>query len=142
MKIIVIDAQGGGIGRSLVAGLRQANVRSEIIAAGTNAIASSNMLKAGANAGASGENAIVYNARRCTEKDVITGPIGIILANSMHGEISPAMAGAVSESDAAKVLIPSNKCPLYVSGIAEKALPEYIEDAIQKIRELEEQNGR
>ena len=140
MKIIVIDAQGGGIGRSLVAGLRQANVCSEIIAAGTNAIASSNMLKAGANAGASGENAIVYNARRCTEKDIIAGPIGIILANSMHGEISPAMAEAVSESDAVKVLIPSNKCPLYVAGIVQKPLPEYIDDAIQKILALEEAN--
>ena len=140
MKIIVIDAQGGGIGRSLVAGLRQANVRSEIIAAGTNAIASSNMLKAGANAGASGENAIVYNARRCTEKDIIAGPIGIILANSMHGEISPAMAGAVSESDAVKVLIPSNKCTLYVAGIVQKPLPDYIDDAIQKILALEEAN--
>lgn len=140
MKIIVIDAQGGGIGRSLVAGLRQANVCSEIIAAGTNAIASSNMLKAGANAGASGENAIVYNARRCTEKDIIAGPIGIILANSMHGEISPAMAGAVSESDAVKVLIPSNKCPLYVAGIVQKPLPDYIDDAIQKILALEEAN--
>ena len=140
MKIIVIDAQGGGIGRSLVAGLRQANVCSEIIAAGTNAIASSNMLKAGANAGASGENAIVYNARRCTEKDIIAGPIGIILANSMHGEISPAMAEAVSESDAVKVLIPCHKCPLYVAGIVQKPLPDYIDDAIQKILALEEAN--
>lgn len=136
MKIIVIDGQGGGIGRSLTAGIRQADLPCQVLAVGTNAIASSNMLRAGADSCASGENAILYNARRCSETDIITGPIGIIHANSMYGEISPAMAGAVSESEAFKVLVPSNKCPLFVAGTAEKSLPEYIDDAVAKIREL------
>ena len=115
MKIAVIDGQGGGIGKALVEKLHQAlpeNV--EIIALGTNALAVAAMMKAGANEGASGENAIVHNSGKV---DVIVGVIGIIAANSMMGELTPLMAKAIAESPAKKVLIPLNRCNIEVVGV-------------------------
>ena len=134
MRIAVIDGQGGGIGRSLVENLKKRFADSiEIFALGTNTVATSVMLKAGAHEGATGENAIVYNANRV---DIIVGPLGIISANSMLGELTPNMAKAVAESAARKVLVPVNKCNINVSGLKNEALPYYIEDTINIIDEI------
>lgn len=133
MRILVIDGQGGGMGRSLVERLRQALPEAEIIAAGTNATATASMLKAGASMGATGENAVIYN---CAHADVIVGPIGIILANALLGEISPSMACAVSSSGAQLVLIPAAKCHTRIAGLDEKPLTRYLEDAVRLVAEL------
>ncbi|HCS75434.1 MAG TPA: hypothetical protein DIW17_16365, partial [Clostridiales bacterium] len=111
MKILVIDGQGGKVGKSIVEQLKAALPNQKITAIGTNSIATSTMLKAGADMGATGENPVIYN---CKDADIIVGPIGIILANSLLGEVTPQMAAAVSGSKAQKFLIPSNKCNSHV----------------------------
>ena len=128
MQIVVIDGQGGGIGKNLVERLRAELPETQIVAVGANSIATSAMLKAGANVGATGENAVQYNVRTA---DVVAGPIGILVANAMWGEITPA---AVSASPAQKVLIPVEQCRVHVAGVVEKALSRYIEDAVAVIR--------
>ncbi len=131
MKIAVIDGQGGGMGRALVENLRGIYGKgTEIIALGTNTLATAAMLKAGADQGATGENAIVYNADKV---DFIIGAIGIIAANSMLGELTPAMASAIAGSPARKVLIPMNKCNIQVAGVPELTLQEYMDEAIKMI---------
>lgn len=131
MKIAVIDGQGGGVGRSLVTGIKECyGTDIEIIALGTNTMATSTMLKAGADAGATGENAIVINAEKV---DLITGPIGIILANSMLGELTPAMARAVGESPCEKILIPIQKCRITIAGNESIPMQMLIDDAIKQI---------
>jgi len=132
MTILVIDAQGGGLGRTVIEKLIQAGVNAEIIGIGTNSLATSALLKAGANAAATGENAIIYNAARA---DIIVGGIGIICANAMLGEISPAMASAVSGSDAMKFLIPLNRCKIQVCGMSEQSLPVKVENTVREIKE-------
>lgn len=128
MKIAVVDGQGGGIGRLLVEKLRCVFGNDiSVLALGTNALAASLMLKAGANEGASGENAIVFNVPHV---DIIVGSIGIVCANSMLGELTPGMAKAISESRAVKVLIPLNRCNIHVAGTKDEPLPHYIDDAI------------
>ncbi|MDR2665054.1 MAG: DUF3842 family protein [Oscillospiraceae bacterium] len=115
MKIAVIDGQGGGIGRLIVEALRRAlPAGAAIVALGTNAIATRLMLKAGADEGATGENAIIVNAGKA---DIIAGVIGVISANSMLGELTPNMARAISESPAEKLLIPLNRCNIEIVGI-------------------------
>lgn len=133
MRIIVIDGQGGGIGRSLVELLVKNFPDSEIGATGTNSIATETMLKGGPSFAATGENAILFNA---AEADVIIGPAGIIMANALHGEISPAIAMAVSSSKAKVVLIPMNHCRAYIAGVEEKKVAEYLQDAIDIIRRI------
>ncbi|MBW7573079.1 DUF3842 family protein [Caproiciproducens faecalis] len=133
MKIVVIDGQGGGIGRSIVEKLKEELPGAELIAVGTNALATSSMLRAGADAGATGENAVIYN---CAHADIIAGPMGIILVNAMLGEISPAMAQAVSGSRAEKVLVPVSACGVYVAGVEEKPMSRYIEIAVAAIRKI------
>lgn len=130
MQIVVIDGQGGGIGKTLVERLRAELPKAQIIAVGANSIATSAMLKAGADVGATGENAVLCNARAA---DVIAGPVGILVANAMWGEITPAMAAAIAESPAQKVLIPVEKCRVHVAGVVEKPLSKYIEDAVAAI---------
>ena len=128
MKIAVIDGQGGGMGKTIIERLRQVfGNELHIDAFGTNAVATSLMMKAGANEGASGENAIVVNAPKF---DVIMGAIGIIAANSMLGELTPKMATAIAESKALKILLPLNKCNIQIAGVKGEPLPHYIEDAI------------
>lgn len=128
MKIAVIDGQGGGIGKMLVDKLKQQyGGKVSLIALGTNALATAQMMKAGAEEGATGENAIVWNAGRV---DLITGPMGIVLANAMLGELSPKMAQAVGESRAPKVLIPINKCSVQVAGCSEMGLQQYVDEAV------------
>ena len=131
MRIAVIDGQGGGIGKAVVERLRKEFGEDvEIIALGTNSLATSLMLRAGANEGATGENAIVYNAPKV---DIILGPIGIICANSLLGELTPLMAKAVAESIAAKILIPLNRCNITIAGVENKPLPHYIEDLVELV---------
>ncbi|MCX7746295.1 MAG: DUF3842 family protein [Clostridia bacterium] len=132
MKIAVIDGQGGGIGKAIVEKLRKEMPEdTEIIALGTNALAASLMLKAGANECASGENAVVYNVSKV---DVIMGVIGVIVANAMMGELTPKMAEAVSESPAKKVLIPLNRCNIEIVGVKNEPLPHFIEHAVASVK--------
>ncbi len=134
MKIAVIDGQGGGMGKAIVEKLRAAFGNDmDILALGTNALATSLMLKAGANEGASGENAIIYNVPKV---DYIMGSIGIISANSMLGELTPNMARAIGESPARKILIPLNRCNIYVAGVKREPLPICIDMAIEKISDF------
>ena len=135
MRILVIDGQGGGIGRSLVELLVKNFPDSEVGATGTNSIATETMLKGGPSFAATGENAILFNA---AEADVIIGPAGIIMANALHGEISPAIAMAVSSSKAKVVLIPMNHCRAYIAGVEEKKVAEYLQDAVDIIRKIDE----
>lgn len=130
MKIVVIDGQGGGMGKSIIENIRKKYIDVEIIAVGTNSLATSAMLKAGASAGATGENAVIFN---CREADIIAGPVGICFANSMHGEISPSLASAVSSSKAQKLLIPMSKCHATIIGISEKPFGAYIEEMMEKL---------
>mgnify|MGYP003445070158 CR=1 FL=1 len=133
MKLVIIDGQGGGFGRALIAALREGGFMQEILAVGTNSAATAAMLKAGATAGATGENAVIVNAMHA---EVIAGPIGLVLANSMLGECSPAMAAAVAESAAKKILLPVTKCSVQVAGLPEKPLSAYIADAVTRIMTL------
>ena len=133
MRILVIDGQGGGIGRSLVELLVKNFPDAEVGATGTNSIATETMLKGGPSFAATGENAILFNA---AEADVIIGPAGIIMANALHGEISPAIAMAVSSSKAKVVLIPMNHCRAYIAGVEEKKVAEYLQDAMNIIRKI------
>ena len=128
MRILVIDGQGGGIGSRLAALLRPRLPEGwELLCAGTNALATSAMLKAGAARGATGEHAIVYNAQRA---HLILGPMGILLANGILGEVSPAMAAAVSGAECKKVLIPSSTCGVLVAGTEERRLEDYLSSAV------------
>lgn len=130
MKIVVIDGQGGSIGKAIVEQLvKKVDVES-IFCIGTNSVATANMIKAGAKHGASGENPVVV---ACRDADYIIGPIGIIMADSMLGEISPLMAQAVGASNAHKILIPINKC-LTVAGVQNLSLGEYIKIAVDSIQ--------
>ncbi|MBR6084681.1 MAG: DUF3842 family protein [Spirochaetales bacterium] len=127
MKIVVIDGQGGRIGKAVIEQLRARNSTDYILAVGTNSIATSAMLKAGADAGATGENPVVVASR---DADVIIGPIGIIAADSMLGEITPKMAEALGQSKARKVLVPVNRC-FEVAGVREMSLSQYVEQAAE-----------
>ncbi len=129
-RICVIDGQGGGIGSAIIARLKNLFEESvEIVALGTNAIATAQMLKAKANRGASGENAIVQTVG---EADIIIGPIGIIIAHAMMGEVTPKMAEAVSISPAKKVLLPLSQENILIAGVASLPLPKLIDEIIDK----------
>jgi hypothetical protein len=134
VRIAVVDGQGGGIGKTLVEKLRKELPEdTEIIALGTNSTATLLMLKAGASEGATGENAVVYCASRV---DVIAGAIGIIVANAMMGELTPAMAQAISGSSARKVLIPLNRCGIDIVGVKSEPLPHYVDSAVEMIKNI------
>lgn len=129
-RILVLDGQGGGIGSQLAKLLIPKLPKDcELLCVGTNVLATNAMLKAGAVRGAAGENALIYNAARA---DLILGPIGVILANGIMGEVSPAMASAVSGSDAVKILIPASNCGIYVAGTEDCRLDEYLHRAIEQ----------
>lgn len=129
-KIVVIDGQGGRIGGQLIAALREKHVAAEIIAIGTNSIATANMLKYSPDAAATGENPVIV---ACRDADVVVGPIGIVIADSLYGEITPAMAAAIGQSRAVRVLIPMNKCGSVVTGVDNTPLGELISEAIERI---------
>ena len=134
MRLLIIDGQGGGMGRSLAERISQRCRSTEIVVAGTNSTATMNMIKAGKVQGVTGENAIAFN---CGRTDVIVGPIGIVLANAMLGEITPKMAAAVTSSDAQVFLLPSNKCGVQVIGLQEKKWTDYLDEVVEKIAALE-----
>ena len=137
MKIAVVDGQGGGIGRIIVEKLRhELGSAVQIMGLGTNAVASSVMLKAGANEGASGENAVIYNVQRV---DCIVGSVAIIAANSFAGELSPRMAETIATVDAVKILIPINKAGIQITGTIIESLPIQVDQLVERVRELCEQ---
>ncbi len=131
MRILVIDAQGGGIGRATVSSLKVAFPDAEIVAVGTNTIATSAMLKAGADSAATGENAVVVCSRNA---NFIVGPIGIVIADSMLGEITPVMATAVGQSDATRILIPIHHCKNAVVGVGAYQIDDLIKSAVEEIK--------
>ena len=133
MQIQIIDGQGGGIGCSLVSRLRKQLPDSVIVATGTNASATTAMIKAGASAGATGDNAIIYNCRR---SDIIAGPIGIVIADSLMGELSADVAKAVGQSEAARVLVPVGRCSTYIAGARDISPAAAIEDAVEAILQI------
>lgn len=133
MKVLVIDGQGGGIGKALVAALKQLAPSLPVTALGTNATATMAMLRAGADQGATGENAICY---QCAGADIIVGVIGILHANAMLGEISPAIAAAVSGSEAQKVLIPLDRCGLHVVSLNQQCMEDKLAEAAATVVRL------
>lgn len=119
------------MGRQLVASVKREFPQAEITAVGTNSIAASNMLKAGADHVATGENAVVVG---CRKADVIIGPVGIAIADSMYGEITPVMAAAVGQSDAKKLLIPMNQCNNVIIGVKNTSMSYMVEAVIEQLR--------
>lgn len=132
-KIVIIDGQGGKIGSMLISRLKKDPGSYALYAIGTNSIATAAMMKAGADFGATGENPTIVN---CGDADVIAGPIGIVAANSLLGEITPAMAVAVGQSRAEKVYLPINRCNNYIVGIKDLAIAELTELAARHIMGL------
>jgi NAD(P)-dependent dehydrogenase (short-subunit alcohol dehydrogenase family) len=129
-RVCVIDGQGGGIGSTIIKRLTAAaGTKIEIIALGTNAIATAQMLKARANRGASGENAIVCTVR---EADVIIGPVGIIMPDAMMGELTPVMARAITASPARKILLPLSQENIEIVGLVQTPLPHLIDALIEE----------
>ena len=133
MKLVVIDGQSGRMGQVLIERVKAAALTCEIVAVGTNAIATSAMLKAGADAGATGENPVVVN---CRDADVIAGPIGIRAADSLLGEVTPAMAVAVGQSPARKLLLPVNHCNNVVVGTQSMTLSKLMDEAVELLRAM------
>ena len=130
MNILIVDGQGGGVGKALVERISDRCRDVDITAVGTNSMATVNMLKGGKINGATGENAVVYNS---SFADIIVGPIGIVMANSMFGEITPKMAEAIAGSRAKVILIPMSKCQIHVVGIEEKKVADYVDEAVDEI---------
>ena len=134
MNILVIDAQGGGIGKQIVSALKKRYPEQYITAVGTNSLATSAMLKAGADVAATGENPVIVCSRKT---DVIIGPVGIVIADALLGEITAAMAVAVGQSRAQKVLLPVNSnCGKIVVGVRDLTLSRIMDEAVEVLREL------
>ena len=133
MNILVIDGQGGGIGRQVVARIRAEFPRVDVTAVGTNSAASSAMLKAGANRAATGENSVVVCARGA---DVIIGPVAIVIADSLLGEITPKMAAAVAQSCARRILIPVNACNNIIAGVSDLSVGRLVACVIEELRKI------
>ena len=133
MTILVIDAQGGGIGKQLVTAIKQNISTAHIIAVGTNTVATTAMLKAGADEAATGENSVIVGCRRA---NIIVGPIGIVIADSLLGEVTPKMALAVAQSSAARILIPFNHCDNIIVGVSDLNTGTLIQSAVNEIKKL------
>ena len=130
MNVVIIDGQGGKMGQMIIERIKSAGIPCNLTAVGTNSIATSAMLKAGADAGATGENPVVAASRNA---DVIIGPIGIISADSLLGEVTPIMAVAVGQSRAKKLLLPVNLCNNIIVGTAAMPLAKLIAEAVEEL---------
>lgn len=128
MNVLVIDGQGGGLGRQFILALRALFPGADITAVGTNALASGAMLKAGADRAATGENAVIVN---CRYADIIVGPVGIVIADSIWGEVTPAMALAVGQSRAKRILIPVNLCNNVIVGASGIPMSKLVQSAAE-----------
>ena len=131
MNIVVIDGQGGQLGSQLIKAMVSEMKEIKITAIGTNAVATSAMLKAGAHQAATGENPVIV---ACKKADVILGPIGIVIADSMLGEVTAKMAVAVGQADAVRILIPVNKCENLVAGVSASSTKALLEDVMNKLK--------
>jgi len=132
-KIIVIDGQGGSLGRAVIEQLKKTLPDQPVLAIGTNSIATAAMLKGGAAAGATGENPVLVN---CRDADYIIGPVGLLAADALLGEITPAMARAVGGSPALKLLIPVNKCQIRIAGQSNLPYAEYVRLAVEELKNM------
>ncbi|MBQ6614082.1 MAG: DUF3842 family protein [Clostridia bacterium] len=130
MTVLIIDGQGGSIGKQLVKAICERFPNLNLIAVGTNSIATANMLKGGNVNAATGENAVIV---ACRKADVIIGPVGIVIADALMGEVTPKMAKAVGQSDATRILIPMNKCDSLVAGLPNVSTAALLEDAMDKL---------
>ena len=133
MNLLVIDGQGGQLGSQIIKAIRNKYNDIYIMAVGTNATATASMIKAGANQGATGENPVIVASRKA---DVIIGPVGIVIADALLGEITPKMAVAVGQSNATKILIPINKCENLVAGVPNLTTTALIDDTLNKLQEI------
>ena len=131
MNILVIDAQGGGIGKQLISAIRKEVPSAYIMAVGSNSMATMNMLKAGPDEAATGENPVVV---ACRKADIIVGPVGIVIADSMLGEITPKMASVISQSRAKRILIPFNLCGNVLVGISKMSISALVQAAVEEIK--------
>lgn len=132
MNLLVIDGQGGQLGSQIIKAIRTCYNDIDVIAVGTNATATTSMIKAGANQGATGENPVIVASRKA---DVIIGPVGIVIADSLLGEITPKMAVAIGQSNATKILVPINKCENLVAGVPNLTTTALIDDTLNKLQE-------
>ena len=132
-RILVIDGQGGQLGSQIIKALLAKFADLQITAVGTNAVATAAMLKSGAHKAATGENPVVV---ACRKTDIVIGPIGIVIADSLLGEVTPTMALAVSQADAVRILIPMNKCENMVAGISNLSTGVLIQDAVSKVEQI------
>ena len=133
MKVLIIDGQGGGLGRQLVTVIKERYPQVEVMAVGTNSLATGAMLRAGADQAATGENSVVVASARA---DVIMGPVGIVIADSMLGEITPKMAQAVGQSRAKRILIPVNLCDNIVVGVSDASMSKNVQNAADALGTL------
>lgn len=133
MNILIVDGQGGQLGAQLIKEITARYPEVQITAVGTNATATAAMLKAGAKKAATGENPVVV---ACRKADVIIGPIGIVVADSMYGEVTPQMAVAVGQADAVRILIPMNRCENLIAGVQEITMSEMLADVLSKVDKI------
>ena len=133
MKILVIDGQGGKIGKHIIEGIRSSGLDADITAVGTNSASTQAMLKAGADRGATGENSVIVCSKNC---DVIVGPIGIVVADSLLGEVTADMAVAVGRSSAKKLLIPINQCGNFIVGVGDLSMTVLIKNVIDELKKI------
>jgi hypothetical protein len=133
MNILVIDGQGGQLGSQLIREIRAAYPQLELTAVGTNSAATASMLKAGAQRGATGENAVLVG---CRKADVIVGPIGMVIADSLCGEVTPKMAVAIGQAEAVRILISLNQCENIVAGVPKLSMARLISDAVDRLGSL------
>ena len=133
MNVLVIDGQGGQLGGQIIKLLKVNFTELDIIAVGTNATATATMLKAGAKQAATGENSVIV---ACRKANVVIGPIGIVVADSMLGEVTPKMAVAVGQADAVRILLPVNRCDNIIAGIPELSVTDVLQDMLAKVRNV------
>jgi hypothetical protein len=133
MTVLIVDGQGGRLGKQLVKEVLERFPQLDVLAVGTNSMATEAMLKAGAPRAATGENAV---AVACRKADIILGPMGIVIADALLGEVTPAMAKAVGQSDAVRILLPSDKCSTLVAGVGSQGMSALIGDTMDKLADL------